>query len=164
MGGQEVLLLAARHPRLLAGAAAFDAPTDLADRYYQFDRLRRGRRLQRLIRSEVGGTPRADPAEYAARSPLDLARRLARSGVPLEIWWSRRDRVVVDERNQSGRLCREIRAANPHAPLLEVVGSWAHTHELRWNRRLPFALRRFGLLPPLQRRAARAASTSSAVL
>ena len=164
MGGQEVLLLAARHPRLLAGAAAFDAPTNLTLRYRDFHLLRRGRRLQRLIRTEVGGTPAADPREYAARSPLDLAGRLARSGVPLQIWWSRRDRIVVDQRDQSGLLCREIRAANPHAPLLEVVGAWAHTHELRWSRRLPEALRRFGLLPRQPRRAAKAASTSSTEL
>jgi pimeloyl-ACP methyl ester carboxylesterase len=165
MGGQEVLQLAARHPHLLAGAAAFDAPTNLALRYRDFELLRRGRRLRRLIRAEVGGTPSADPREYAMRSPLDLARRLARSGVPLQVWWSRRDRIVVDQRDQSGLLCRLIRAANPGAPLVEVVGDWAHTHELRWNRRLPEALRRFGLLPPLQpRRAARAASTSSTEL
>ena len=33
MGGQETLLLVARHPRLLAGAAALDSVTDLARRY-----------------------------------------------------------------------------------------------------------------------------------
>src|SRR5437667_4252527 len=33
MGGQEALLLAARHPRLLAGVAAFDPVTDMARRY-----------------------------------------------------------------------------------------------------------------------------------
>src|SRR6266700_2919740 len=33
MGGQETLLLAALHPRLLAGAAAFDPATDLRRRY-----------------------------------------------------------------------------------------------------------------------------------
>jgi poly(3-hydroxybutyrate) depolymerase len=39
MGGQETLLLVARFPRLLAGAAAFDAPTNMAARYLAFDLL-----------------------------------------------------------------------------------------------------------------------------
>ena len=39
MGGQETLLLLARYPRLLAGAAAFDAPTNMAARYRAFDLL-----------------------------------------------------------------------------------------------------------------------------
>ena len=39
MGGQETLLLLARFPGLLAGAAAFDAPTNMAARYRAFDRL-----------------------------------------------------------------------------------------------------------------------------
>src|SRR5207244_12568951 len=87
MGGQETLLLLARHPRLLAGAAAFDAPTDMGLRYRDFLRLRRGRKLQRLARFEIGGPPRADPEEYEARSPSDLARAVAASGVPVEPGW-----------------------------------------------------------------------------
>ncbi len=165
MGGQETLLLAARFPRLLAGAAAFDAPTNLAVRYRDFTLLGHGRRLRRLMRLEVGGTPSAVPRAYAARSPLDLAARLAGSGVPLQIWWSRKDRIVVDGRDQSGRLCREIRELNPAAPLREFVGGWMHTYEMRWNRRLPQSLRLFGLLPgPQLVSASRAASTSRSVL
>ena len=40
MGGQETLLLLARHPRLLAGAAVFDAVTDLAMQYRKWPSLR----------------------------------------------------------------------------------------------------------------------------
>ena len=40
MGGQETLLLVARHPRLLAGAAVFDAVTDLAMQYRKWPSLR----------------------------------------------------------------------------------------------------------------------------
>jgi poly(3-hydroxybutyrate) depolymerase len=147
MGGQEVLLLVARRPHLLAGAAAFDAPVNLALRYREFPLLPFGRRLQALARAEVGGTPRADPGAYALRSPLDFARRIAFSGVPLEIWWSTRDRVVVDQRAESGALYRKLRELNPAAPVVQVVGKWRHTAEMRWNRRLPAALRRLGLLP-----------------
>jgi poly(3-hydroxybutyrate) depolymerase len=146
MGGQEVLLLVARHSHLLAGAAAFDAPVNLALRYRDFPRLRQGRRLRALARYEVGGTPRTDPAGYAIRSPLDVAARIAFSGVPLELWWSTRDRVVVDQRDQSGALFRAVVALNPNARIVEVVGEWRHCAEMRWNRRLPDALRRLGLL------------------
>jgi poly(3-hydroxybutyrate) depolymerase len=150
MGGQEVLLLVARHPRLLAGAAAFDAPTNLALRYREFPLLRRGWHLQALARAEVGGTPLTDPHAYAARSPLELARLIAASGVPLELWWSTRDRVVVDQREQSGALYRELEALDPEAPVYEFVGRWRHCREMRWNRRLPQALSILGLLagPP----------------
>src|SRR5207253_10115070 len=88
MGGQETLLLVARHPHLLAGAAAFDPATDMARRYRDFARLPYGRGLQALARREIGGTPSADARAYAARSPLSYARRIARSGVPLQLYWS----------------------------------------------------------------------------
>ncbi len=146
MGGQETLLLVARHPRLLAGAASFDADTNLALRYRDFGRLRFGGFLQWAARLEVGGTPWRDPRAYELRSPLDFARAIARSGVPLELWWSTRDRVVVDQAEQSGLLYRRIRADEPRAPVYAFVGTWKHTAEMRWNRRLPFALRLLGLL------------------
>jgi pimeloyl-ACP methyl ester carboxylesterase len=145
MGGQEVLLLVARRPSLLAGAVAFDAPADLALRYRDFRLLHLGWRLQALARYEVGGTPRRDPRAYSRRSPLDVARRIAFSGVPLELWWSTRDRVVVDQREQSGRLYRELVALNPQAPVVRVVGRWRHCAEMHWDRRLPEALRLLGL-------------------
>jgi poly(3-hydroxybutyrate) depolymerase len=85
MGGQEVLLLVAHHPRFLAGAAAFDAPVDLALRYRQFRRLRSGFLLQTLAQVELGGPPGADPRAYELRSPLDFARQIAFSRVPLQI-------------------------------------------------------------------------------
>jgi poly(3-hydroxybutyrate) depolymerase len=147
MGGQETLLLVARYPRLLAGAAAFDAPTDLALRYRDFGLLRHGARLQALARREVGGVPAADPRAYAVRSPIEYVRRIAFSGVPLQIWWSTRDRVVADGAREAGLLYREIKRLNPLAPVVEHIGTWAHTIEMRWNTRLPEALEAFGLLP-----------------
>jgi hypothetical protein len=147
MGGQETLLLVARRPHLLAGAASFDADTNLAVRYLDFRSLRFGRFLRWAARREVGGTPARDPRAYAERSPVDDARAIARSGVPLQLWWSTRDRVVVDQAEQSGLLYRRVEADGPRAPVDAFVGTWAHTAEMRWNRRLPFALRLFGLLP-----------------
>ena len=159
MGGQETLLLLARHPRLLAGAAAFDSLVDFAHQYRQFPRLAcnaacRGRlgttlgsALQRLARMEVGGDPLAAAPAFAARSPLSYARAIARACVPLQIWWSRSDRIVVDPDRQSRRLLAELRRWNPLAPIEGVEGSWVHTAEMRASARLPYALARFALMP-----------------
>ena len=148
MGGQETLLLLARFPRLLAGAAAFDAPTNMAARYRAFDRLPFGDGLQRLARLEIGGTPATDPVGYEARSPLDYARRIAFTGVPLQIWWSTRDKTIRDQQHESGLLYRDISRLNPAAPVSEFIGAWGHTTEMRAHGYLPYALSLFGLMPP----------------
>jgi poly(3-hydroxybutyrate) depolymerase len=148
MGGQETLLLLARFPRLLAGAAAFDAPTNMAARYRAFELLPFGDGLQRLARREIGGTPATDPGGYETRSPLDYARRIAFAGVPLQIWWSTRDRTVSDQKQESGLLYRDIKRINRAAPVSEFVGAWGHTTEMTSNGYLPYALSRFGLMPP----------------
>jgi poly(3-hydroxybutyrate) depolymerase len=159
MGGQETLLLVARHPHLLAGAAAMDSVTDLALRYEQARELptspafvkRWGApnsvALQGAMRREVGGTPEAKPKAYAARSPLSQAAAIARSGVPLQIWWSRKDRIVVHQNTQSGALYRELRRIGTRASLEAYVGTWKHSTEMRAGALLPLALRGFGLLP-----------------
>jgi poly(3-hydroxybutyrate) depolymerase len=145
MGGQETLLLAARYPHLLAGAIAFDAPTNLVLRYHDFPQLRGGDRLQALARYEVGGPPSADRRAWELRSPLDYVRALAASKVPLELWWSRTDRIVLDQREQSGLLYRELKRLDPDAPVVEHVGSWRHCWEMRWTSRLPEALAGLGI-------------------
>ena len=146
MGGQETLLLLARHPHLLAGAAAFDPDTDMARRYWDFADLPGGRTLQELAREEVGGTPLTDPSAYAVRSPDTYARQIALSGVPLLLYWSTRDRVITDQVDETGALANEILGWNPNAPLTVFRGVWRHTAEMRWSRRLPGALVRFGLI------------------
>jgi pimeloyl-ACP methyl ester carboxylesterase len=146
MGGQETLLLTAMHPRLLAGASALDSATNMAARYRDFPRLPGGLLVQQLARIEIGGTPISVPAAYAARSPIHYVRQLAYSGVPLHIWWSLRDRIVVDQQQESGRLYREIRATNPEAPVTSYVGTWAHSAEMRATARLPLALVKLKLI------------------
>jgi poly(3-hydroxybutyrate) depolymerase len=153
MGGQETLLLVARFPHLLAGAAAFDAPTNMRARYFAFSSLRFGPELQERARLEFGGTPLTDPRAYRIRSPLDWAKRIAFSGVPLQIWWSTKDRIVANQAHESGALFRDILRLNPGAPILEVVGTWKHTAEMRAWTRLPSSLRLFGLVPPARRHA-----------
>jgi pimeloyl-ACP methyl ester carboxylesterase len=146
MGGQETLLLVAFHPRLLAGASALDSATDMAARYREFSVLKDGSHLQELARVEIGGTPESSLAAYMSRSPIHYVRQLAFSGVPLHIWWSTRDRIVVDQNQESGRLFRAIKSANPHAPVTKYVGTWAHSHEMHALSRLPLALVRLRLI------------------
>ena len=146
MGGQETLLLVALHPRLLTGAAALDSATDMAARYRAFALIAGGVSVQQLARIEIGGTPQTVPAAYAARSPITYVRQLAFSGVPLHIWWSTRDRIVLDQNQESGRLYRAVKRANPRAPVTQYVGIWAHSKEMYPLTRLPLALLRLKLI------------------
>ena len=85
MGGQETLLLVGRHPRLLAGAVAFDSVTDFFRRYSDFAALgRKGRMLQTLARIEVGGTPGSNPQAYRLRSPYHWLGEIARYGLRVD--------------------------------------------------------------------------------
>jgi pimeloyl-ACP methyl ester carboxylesterase len=147
MGGQETLLLVAQHPALLAGAVAFDPATDMARRYRDFARLRDGRILQRLARLEFGGTPSEVPAAYRVRSPDAYVDALAFSGVPLQIYWSVRDRIISDQVDEAALLAADILSVNPAARLWDFEGAWDHTAEMQSRHRLPRALARFGLLP-----------------
>jgi pimeloyl-ACP methyl ester carboxylesterase len=147
MGGQETLLLVARYPHLLRGAAAFDPATDMSRRYFDFARLLHGRFLQALARREIGGTPAQVPHAYALRSPDHFAAQIANAGVPLQLYWSTRDRVITDQRLETGLLAERIRHDDPDLRLWDFEGDWNHTAEMRASRRLPRALMRFGLLP-----------------
>ena len=160
MGGQETLLLVARHGRMLAGAAAMDSVTDLGRRYAQLPQVRStpayaerwgapvGICLQRAMQREVGGVPASAPRRYLARSPLAQAQKIASSGVPLQIWWSREDKIVFDQEHQSQALVDELRRLGTDAPLVAYSGSWAHSKEMRATALLPLALQDFGLLEP----------------
>jgi pimeloyl-ACP methyl ester carboxylesterase len=159
MGGQETLLLLARHPSLLAGAAAFSSVTDLALQYKNFDRVRcknacrqllgtsLGSNLRKIARREIGGGPGARPGAYAARSPITYSRAIAASCVPLQLWWSVSDQIVIDQQAQTGKFFWQLRKLNPHANVEAFVGFWIHSAEMRARTGLPLALSRFGLLP-----------------
>jgi hypothetical protein len=71
---------------------------------------------------------------------MSYVHQLATSGVPLDICWSRRDKIVVDQYLESGRLYRAIKRVNPKAPVEQFVGTWAHSHEMHPLARLPLAL------------------------
>jgi pimeloyl-ACP methyl ester carboxylesterase len=162
MGAQESLLLLARHPRLLAGVAAFDSVTDFALQYREFPRLgcdrrclahlqgKLGEMLQGMARREVGGSPLHARLAWRLRSPISYVRRIATSNVPLELWWSSKDAIVLNQARQSKRLFDEIRRLNPQAPVTAYQGYWRHSAEMRHNTRLPLALAQLGLLPQLE--------------
>jgi hypothetical protein len=101
-----------------------------------------------LARREIGGSPARVPGAYARRSPITYARQIARSCVPLQIWWSDADRVVIGQQHQSARLFNRIRRINPDAPVQAFTGLWIHSAEMTSTTRLPLALATFGLLPP----------------
>lgn len=147
MGGQETLLLLAEHPHLLAGAVAFDPATDMRRRYVDFAALKNGRMLRSLAREEIGGTPAQVPRAYERRSPDHYVEQIANSGVPLQLYWSARDRVIVDQRVETRALALGLLKEDPRARLWDFNGDWEHTAEMHANRRLPRALARFGLLP-----------------
>jgi dienelactone hydrolase len=158
MGGQESLLLLARHPSLLAGVATFDPVTNMATRYRDFRRLGCNHRcllqwgaslgagLRLKAREEIGGTPRSARRAYALRSPIAYVRKIARSGVPVQLWWSTRDRVV-NPRDQSALFARTLRRLHPRASLYTVVGHWPHSAAMHQYGRLIPALKQFGLFP-----------------
>jgi dipeptidyl aminopeptidase/acylaminoacyl peptidase len=161
MGGQEALLLLARHHRMLAGVAAFDAVANFALQYHSFPSIpcaracRKtwngtiGRSLQALARDEVGGPPTKRRQAYMLRSPLSYARAIAGSCVPVQLWWSTNDRIVPNQQRQSGALYKAIRTINRRAPVQAFVGAWKHSAEMRAKTRLPGALAAFGLLPAI---------------
>ncbi len=128
MGGQEALVLAARYPDRIAAAVSVDGLADLASHYYDMPCPRRsGRVVLHDMVVECGGTPAQKPLSYALRSPLTYAEDLAFDDVPVELWWSRSDQVVVDQaRAQSGLLYRRIRSLNPGAPVREIVTNYPH--------------------------------------
>jgi pimeloyl-ACP methyl ester carboxylesterase len=160
MGAQETLLLAGRYPHLLAGAVAVDGPADFALQYRNFPRLQCdqaclargwgqiGPAKQRLARKEIGGTPRTAPGKFAERSPITYARAIADSCVPVQIWWTRTDKIVLDPARQSGRMFKALERLNPSAPVDEYVGDWDHTDAMRHETDLPKMLAGLGLLRP----------------
>jgi len=145
---------------MLAGAAAFDPVVDFTLQYREFPRLRcarvcqkqwngpLGRSLQALARFELGGSPSRAPQAYQLRSPLTYVRAIAFSHVPLQLWWSRRDKIVIDQQRQAERLYNSLSEVNPSADLIGFTGGWRHSAEMRAKTRLPLALAMFGLLPP----------------
>ncbi len=182
MGGQETLLLAARYRKALAGghgklagAAAFDAPCDLAVQcgYLTHHRpsvatnmieevgtrpasvrgwnlearyFNRKTRRHATIGSLLAQLPKGQAA-WNERSALHFARRLAALPFPLRLYWSTEDVVVGNqERAQTGKLYATITKLAPHAKVTPIRGQWEHSHEFFPGKQLGAALEAFGLI------------------
>jgi acetyl esterase/lipase len=143
MGAQEALLLATR--ARLAGVAAFDPVSDMAARYRAWGVTPGEMDLPAKARVEFGGSPATAPSAYAARSPIAFASAIARSRIPIQLWWSTKDVVITDHDVQSERFYESLVAL--HARVANVVGEWAHGHAMHPETNLPAALACFGLIP-----------------
>ncbi len=127
MGGQEALMLLARHPRLLAAVAAADPVTNFLERQRQFPRSADSRGEQRRARIEVGASPQRAPWLYLRRSPSAYAGTITSAGVPIRLWWSRVDHVVIGQAGtQAGELYRAVKRLDPRAPISEQVTDDRH--------------------------------------
>ena len=72
-------------------------------------------------------------------------KRLAASGVPIQVWWSAAD-GVVRQRTQSVRFARALARVAPAAPVEVHVGRWHHASVMRPHASLREALAAFGLV------------------
>jgi len=145
MGGQETLLLLGQYPDLLAGAVAIDSVTNFYRRYADFARSPLTIGLQALARVEVGGVPSSNAVGYVLRSATHWINDIARSGVPLSIWWSTADQVVQDQIHQSAYFYEELHELNPRGRVEPVPGVWSHSQAFA-DVQLPGAVRWLGLL------------------
>jgi hypothetical protein len=81
------------------------------------------------------------------RSALHFVTVLAHLPFPLRIYWSSADTVVGNQATeQSGKLYKGIKAANPASKVVEVTGTWPHSTEFVPTGKLGEALAAFGLI------------------
>jgi pimeloyl-ACP methyl ester carboxylesterase len=142
MGGQETLMLVALHPDLLAAAVAADPVTNFLRRWYQFPISGESWGEQVAATREVGASPRVAPWLYVRRSPSFFARTVAFSRVPLQLWWSPHDTVVIREgRSQTGRFYADVKRLDPSAPVFAHRLDRMHGWVFRYDHELPAMVR-----------------------
>ena len=157
MGGQETLLLVARHPGLLAGAAALDSVTDLTRRYRQMPQLPcpshclekwgkpYGTVLQSTLRREVGGSPaEGERLRREERHEPGPQARIRTGPAPDLVECGRRHRV-----RPGASVAGPLREGAPYQSMrfgLGVRRALGTLTEMRPSALLPIALMGFGLL------------------
>ena len=123
MGAIETLTCVGRYPELFSAAFSFNAITDLEAWYYdviagETDKIIIKSGLLDLFLEEVGGTPQEKKDEFLKRSPANYIENLSK--VPLMIYWSAMDSIVVNaETKQSKKLADQIRAAYPESQIYD---------------------------------------------
>lgn len=93
MGGQTVLLGAAKYPEVFAGVVEYSSFASLSDWYSETEDWRRT-----VIEAECYGTPSSQPFEYARRSPKNVA--LSFKHLPLAIVHGNADTKVLPHHGQ----------------------------------------------------------------
>jgi len=89
-------------------------------------------------------------ALWDERSPIHFVDKLAHLTFPLRLYWSSKDVIVGNQgRNQTGKLFKQIKAANASAKVVETRGTWAHSSEFVPGDALSDALAAFGLIEPV---------------
>ncbi len=78
---------------------------------------------------------------------MHWVREIASSGVPLQVWWSDADEIVVNQHTQSGRFFKELEELGPRGRLEKRTGSWSHTATSYARLQLPGAVAWLGLIP-----------------
>lgn len=141
MGAQEALVLAGKHPDLLAAVVVFNPIVDLAvwqeelahtevEEIREFDTAGK-------IAQEVGGLPDEVPDRYAERSPLAYCDGLSR--VPTMLYWSHEDLIVPhQETHHALLLYQSVKEISRRAPIAEYNHTYAHgklefTKQTRWQ-------------------------------
>ncbi len=130
MGGLESLLMAGSNPGVFAALFVFNPVVDAAAWYEDLGRTSnaelRAEGSDRLIATEVGGSPAEMAAAYEVRSAFSVLDRLR--DTPMTIWWSHIDLVVPRQAERHGkRLYDELKRLDPNAP----VSEYNHTSRYR---------------------------------
>lgn len=129
-------------PKLFKTALIFDAPVDLAARYWQLTPAQKRRTTLDYGGPPVGALKRA----YADRSPVAHIPELAASPTDLRFFLSRHDTISCTPR-QLPRLLALL--AQPRErqgrPLGVALGEWRHGSA--WQTYTPFELQRIGIAP-----------------
>jgi pimeloyl-ACP methyl ester carboxylesterase len=103
-------------------------------------------RAQMTIGELLAQLPR-NQALWNERSALSHVDTLASLRFPLRLYWSTKDVIVGNQvADQSGKLYRAIRKANPSAKVAAVEGTWAHSAEFVPNGKLGQALGALGVI------------------
>lgn len=120
MGGTEALLVALRYPTAYDDVIALDPVTDLGRRFHSLPPVRRV-----LLAAECGGTPRSEPACFAARSPATLVAAPRTSSGRLTVWYSSAD-PVSGAVEQMPAFVRSVARAPGGRAMAVRIGRWPH--------------------------------------
>jgi len=101
----------------------------------------------RRRRASSSAVRRRSCRRHTRPKPRAYARAIARSSIPLQLWWSRRDSVITDQAAETAVFYRRLVGIAPAAPVQQIVGYWS-THTRCIRDAATAALACFGLVDP----------------